>query len=187
MADESLIKITEQELLDFGLRPGDEVDAPTLKRLRAASSLSDVKGRAAELIGRKAMSRRDLERKLRDKGASEAEAAAAGEWLENIGALNDAEYAGLLIRHYGRMGYGPARLREKLYEKGVPRELWEDALAQAPERSGQIDGFLEKKLLGRLPDEKEKKRLTDALLRRGFSWGEIREAWQRRGSETWEE
>lgn len=187
LEDGTCLKITEQELLDFGLRAGDELEDAVLQKLREASQISDVKGRAAELIGRRAMSRRDLERKLQEKGASAAEARYAAEWLEAIGAINDAEYAALLVRHYGQMGYGPARLREKLYEKGIPRELWEEALEQAPENEGQIDRFLEKKLLGRLPDEREKKRLTDALLRRGFSWGEIRAAWERRDVESWEE
>ena len=187
LEDASCLKITEQELLDFGLRTGDEVNDALLQKLREASQISDVKGRAAELIGRRAMSRRDLERKLRDKGASAAEARYAAEWLEAIGAINDAEYAALLVRHYGQMGYGPARLREKLYEKGIPRELWEEAMEQAPDYAEQIDCFLTKKLLNRLPDEREKKRLTDALLRRGFSWGEIRAAWERLGSECWEE
>ena len=185
--DGACLKITEQELLDFGLRAGDEVDDRTLQRLQEASQISDVKGRAAELIGRRAMSRRDLEKKLMDKGASPEAAQEAGDWLESIGALNDGEYAGLLIRHYSQMGYGPARLREKLYEKGVPRELWEEAMEQAPACEDKIDSFLEKKLLDRLPDEREKKRLTDALLRRGFSWGQIKAAWERRGAETWEE
>ena len=51
----------------------------------------------------------------------------------------------------------------------------------------QIDRFLQSKLHGRSPEDKEKKRLTDALLRRGFSWGEVRSAWGRYGSEIWEE
>ena len=125
------------------------------------------------------MSRRDLERKLREKGANEAEARYAAEWLEAIGALNDAEYAAALVRHYSGMGYGPARVREKLYEKGIPRELWEDALEELPEEGGQVDAFLQSKLRGRIPDEKEKRRLTNVLLRRGFPWGEVRAAWER--------
>ena len=51
----------------------------------------------------------------------------------------------------------------------------------------QIDRFLQSKLHGRAPEDKEKKRLTDALLRRGFSWGEVKSAWGRYGSEVWED
>ena len=187
LADGACLKITEQELLDFGLRAGDDLNEATLAKLKEAAGVSNVKATAADIIGKRAMSRAALEKKLKEKGASEADARYAAEWLEAIGAINDADYAALLVRHYGEMGYGPARVREKLYEKGVPRELWDDALDQLPEGGNQIDRFLQGKLRGRTPDEKEKKRLTDALLRRGYSWGDVRAAWNRLGSETWED
>ena len=187
LEDGACLKITEQELLDFGLRAGDDLNEATLAKLKEAAGVSNVKATAADIIGKRAMSRAALEKKLKEKGASEADARYAAEWLEAIGAINDADYAALLVRHYGEMGYGPARVREKLYEKGVPRELWDDALDQLPEGGDQIDRFLQGKLRGRTPDEKEKKRLTDALLRRGYSWGDVRAAWNRLGSETWED
>ena len=187
LEDGACLKVTEQELLDFGLRAGDELDETTLARLKEAAGVSNVKATAADLIGKRAMSRASLEKKLKEKGASEAEARYAAEWLEAIGAINDADYAALLVRHCADLGYGPARTREKLYEKGVPRELWDEALDQLPDNGEQIDRFLQSKLRGRMPDEKEKKRLTDALLRRGYSWGDVKAAWNRLGSETRED
>ncbi len=71
------------------------------------------------------------------------------------------------------------KIFKKLYEKGVPKELWEDALEELPEGS-PIDAFLASRLRGRAPDEKEKRRLTNALLRRGFAWGDVKAAWVRR-------
>lgn len=187
LEDGACLKITEQELLDFGLRSGDELDGAALGRLKEAAGVSNTKAAAADLIGKRAMSRRDLERKLREKGASEAEARYAAEWLEAIGALNDAEYAAALVRHCAQLGYGPARVREKLYEKGIPRELWEEALEELPAGGGQVEDFLRSKLRGRIPDEKEKRRLTNALLRRGFPWGEVKAAWRRLGEEVQED
>ena len=182
LEDGACLKITEQELLDFGLRAGDDLDEETLAKLKEAAGVSNVKATAADLIGKRAMSRASLEKKLKEKGASEAEARYAAEWLEAIGAINDADYAALLARHYGEMGYGPQRVRDKLYEKGVPRELWEEALDQLPDNGEQIDRFLQSKLRGRTPEEKEKKRLTDALLRRGYSWSDVKAAWNRLGT-----
>ncbi|WP_293286098.1 regulatory protein RecX [Oscillibacter sp.] len=183
LEDGACLKITEQELLDFGLRAGDRLDGGTLERLKEAAGISNVKVTAADLVGRRAMSRHELERKLAEKGASQAEARYAAEWLEAIGAIDDRDYAALLVRHYGQMGWGPGRIQEKLREKGIPRELWDEALEELPEAAGQIDAFLAGKLRGRVPDPREKKRLSDALARRGFSWGEIRSAWLRREAE----
>lgn len=187
LEDGACLKITEQELLDFGLRSGDELSPAQLKRLKEAAGVSNTKATAADLIGKRAMSRASLERKLREKGASEAEARYAGEWLEAIGALNDAEYAAIVVRHYGQMGYGPRYVQEKLREKGVPRELWEDALDTLPEAAEQIDRFLAGKLQGRDPDQREKKRLTDALVRRGYGWGDVKAGWSRYGAELSED
>ena len=68
LEDGSLLKVTEQELLTFGLRAGDTLDEETLRRLKEAAGVSNVKTTAADLIGRRAMSRRDLERKLQERG-----------------------------------------------------------------------------------------------------------------------
>ena len=187
LEDGACLKITEQELLDFGLRSGDELDEGTLGRLKEAAGVSNVKTTAADLVGKRAMSRRDLEKKLQAKGASETEARYAAEWLEAIGAIDEADYAAMLGRHDGTLGYGAAYGRQKLYDKGIPRELWDEAMDALPDAAEHIGRFLESKLLGRLPDEKEKKRLTDALLRRGFSWGEVKNAWNGLGSDTWED
>ena len=187
LEDGTLLKGGEREVLDFSLRAGDELDDETLSRLKAACGTAGTKAKAADLINRRAMSRSDLEKKLRDRGAGEGDIRYAAEWLEAIGALNDADYAAILVRHCAGLGYGPARIREKLREKGVPRELWDEALDQAGDSAEQVDRFLAAKLRGRTPEEAEKRRLTSALLRRGFSWGDIREAWSRLGAETPEE
>ena len=187
LEDGACLKITEQELLDFGLRKDDDLNEEILKRLKDAAGVSNVKATAADLIGKRAMSCSTLEKKLKEKGASEMEARYASEWLEAIGAINDADYAVLLAQHCARQGYGPARVREKLYEKGVPRELWDDALESLPDPAETINRFLESKLRGKTLDEKEKKRLSDALLRRGFSWTDVKAGLNRLGAELWED
>ncbi|MBE6962499.1 MAG: regulatory protein RecX [Ruminococcaceae bacterium] len=183
LTDGACLKITEQELLDFGLRAGDEVDEEMRRRLRTAAGVSDTRAAAAELMGRRAMSRRDLERKLQERGASRTESRYAAEWMEAIGAINDAEYAAMLVRHCGQQGYGPGRVREKLREKGVPRELWEDALKQLPPPEEQIEAFLNSKLHGEVPDVQQQKKLAAALARRGFGWSDVRAALSRWGAE----
>lgn len=186
LEDGTLLKITEQELLDFGLRAGESVDDETLAALRGAADSSNAKADAAALIGRRAMSSADLEKKLRDRGASANDARYAVEWLEAIGALNDADYAAMLVRHCCDMGYGPARCREELYRHGIPRELWDDVLMQAREPSELIDRFLKNRLKN-AADPKEVKRVSDALLRRGFQWGDVKDALSRYTAEEIDE
>ena len=51
----------------------------------------------------------------------------------------------------------------------------------------RVTAFLEKKLRGQQDDPKAVKRTTDALLRRGFRWEEIRAGLARYGAEIEEE
>ena len=55
------------------------------------------------------------------------DAAAAVAWLEDIGALDDAAYAASVARHYAAMGYGPVKIRDEFYRRGVPKDLWDEA------------------------------------------------------------
>lgn len=176
LEDGTLLKVTEQELLEFGLRAGEDLDEETLEKLKGSADGSRAKAEAAALIGRRAMSRADLEKKLREKGVSAQDARYAVEWLEAIGALNDADYAALLVRHYANLGYGPARYRDELHRHGISRELWDDAMGQAPEAEELIDRYLADRLKGGSPDERELKRTSGALARRGFGWADVKHA-----------
>lgn len=170
------LRITEDELLHFGLYTGLDIDDATVVELQKCSARSQTKARAANMISARPLSRRELEKRLRDKGATDEDAASAADWLENIGALDDAAYAAMLVRHYSAAGYGAARIRDELFRRGVPREHWEDALALIPDPQESIRRLIETKTKGRSVDEKQRRRLADALLRRGFPWDAVKSA-----------
>ena len=182
----NLLRITESELLRFGLCIGLDIDDRTVVELQQSGARSETRVRAANMISSRPLSRRELIRKLGEKGAAESDAEAAADWLEEIGALNDAEYAVMLVRHYGGMGYGEAKIRDELYRRGVPRELWEDALAASPDAQEAIARVIAQKTKGRTLDEKGRKRLSDMLLRRGFAWRDVRAALAKIGEDTTE-
>ncbi len=170
----SLIKVGEQELLDFGLRPGLELEGENLQRLIASSEDTSARERAARMIGARPLSKAELVDKLVAKGEGRAQAERAADRLEELGAVNDGEYAKTVVRHYDRMGYGPQKLREELYRRKIPRDCWADALAEArPEEEAAAD-YLASKGRGAASDPRSYQRQTNALRRRGFSWQAIR-------------
>ena len=124
--------------------------------------------------------------KLREWEAPEEEIAALCDRREELGYLNDAEYAARIVRHYSAKGFGEKKLRSELYRRGFPRDLWDSALEQAEDPAEAIDAFVAKKLAGKTPDRKELKKVSDALARRGYSWSEIRDALSRYETEDWE-
>lgn len=171
-----LLRITPEELLRFGLRPGQELTEDVLEELRRAAARSQTRQRAAELAAGRMLSRKELSDRLVKNGADPQEAQETAQWLADLGAVDDAAYAGVIARHYAAMGYGPGRVRQELQRRGVPRDLWEDALAQLPDPEEAIDKFLTAKLRGKTPDRATLQRLSAALQRRGFQWQDIRPA-----------
>ena len=179
MEDGGILRVTEEELLRFSLREGMELDGGELEALEASARASAARGAAANIIGSRPLSKQELTRRLVRKGAAEEDAGAAADWLEEIGAVNDREYAAMLVRHYAGKGYGKARIREEMHRRGVDRELWDEALEELPDQSETLDRLIQKKCRGDLSDRREVKRVSDSLLRRGFSWSEVKEALRR--------
>ena len=67
--------------------------------------------------------------------------------------------------------------KQALYEKRIPKQYWEEALADYPDQWEKIESFLRSRL-DETSDEKQKKKAIDALIRRGHSYGTIRRVLQ---------
>ena len=179
-----LLRVSENEMISFSLYNDMELDDETLERLRQSASLTFFKEYALNALSARPMSRHELRRKLEEKDCSPGQALEIVDRLTELGYLNDADYAVTLVRHYTAKGYGPYKIRDELFRRGVPREYWDDALSQAEIPVETIDAFLSRKLRGNdHPDRKDLKRVSDALARRGFSWNDINTALRRYGAE----
>ena len=185
LEDGSILRVGEGEVVDFALYAGKELSDEEAGRLQDAVRRSGLKSKAMELLMRKPQSRKELGRKLLEWEASEEEAEAVCDRMEELGYLNEREYAGRIVRHFAAKGFGERKLRDELYRRGIPRELWEEALGQVEDNAAAIDAFLEKKLKGDR-DPRAVKKASDALARRGFSWSEISDALRRYGMEAWD-
>lgn len=185
MEDGSILRLGENEVLSFNLYAGRELSDQEAQALTQSVERSDRKLRAMNLAAGKPISRRELERKLAGWGAGEEEQEAVCSRLEELGYLNDAAYAAQVARHYWDRGYGQRKIQDELYRRGIPRELWDEALEGAADPSAAIEEFLRKKWRGTLPDDpRELKKASDALARRGYSWSDIVEGLRRYGAEA---
>lgn len=173
-SDGTVIKTQDYVIADLGLYPGVEMDEKKLRELQDAVGLASAKNRAVRIVSASGVSKKELERRLTQKGETAHDAKAAVEWLSELELLDDAKTAEQLVRSAVHKGFGKARIKQILYEKRIPEEFWEEALAQVPDMDDAVDHFLHQRLKGREPDQKELKRTIDALLRRGHSWSDIR-------------
>ncbi len=173
------LRMEQSTVGEFALYPGRELTAEELDQIRAANQRASAKARAVRIVSATNVSKKDLERRLVQKGETPELASEAVQWLTELNLLDDLETARQLAQSAARKGYGAARIRQILYQKGIDRQLWDEAMEELPEPDDAIDRFLQSRFKGEKPDERETKRAVDALLRRGHRWADIRSAMAR--------
>ena len=175
----SSLLIFPSVIAEHGIYSGMELPEAALNSLKESNAAASAKERAVRIVSAASISKKELEKRLIQKGEKEEDAKQAVMWLEDLKLLDDKQVAQQIVRNGLSRGYGASRIRQMLYEKRIPKELWEDALSDLPPQDDAIDAFLQRRFRGRKPDRAECKRATDALLRRGHSWNDIRRALER--------
>ena len=173
--DGSRIGLYRQTVEDFALYSGKELDEQEAEALRTAAGQMSAKMRAVRIVSAASVSRRDLEARLVRKGEDPQQAKEAVAWMEDLHLVDDRATAEQVVSSCISKGYGLARAKQALYEKRIPKEYWDEALADYPDQTEKITAFL-KSRLDADSDEKQVKRAVDALIRRGHSYGTIRRA-----------
>lgn len=179
LEDGTSLKVNVALIADYSLFTGRELADDELESLKEAAASTELKARALRMTGARAMSRKEVTDRLTQKGADIDSAEDTADWLERMGIVNDEEYAGMIARHYSAKGYGAGKVKNELYRRGVPKEYWDGALDEVSGTDESVDKIISLKLKNVGNDPKTIKKLTAMLLRRGFSWDEIRRGLER--------
>ena len=173
------LRVTDALISEFSLAPERELTDEEYTDLRESAALAGAKSRALHILGAKMCSSGELKQRLVEFGENEDTAEEVCDWCAQMGLLDDVEYARQVALGYAARGYGARKIRDELYRRRVPRELWEDALEALSEGETAAERALEhikKKLRGEKPDYDDRRKIGAALARRGFSWDEINAA-----------
>ena len=173
--DGSKMGLYRQTVEDFALYSGKELDEQEAEALRTAAGQMSAKMRAVRIVSAASVSRRDLEARLVRKGEDPQQAKEAVAWREDLHLVDDRATAEQVVSSCISKGYGLMRAKQALYEKRIPKEYWDEALADYPDQTEKITAFLKSRLVAD-SDEKQVRRAVDALIRRGHSYGTIRRA-----------
>jgi len=174
LEDGKKIALYRQTLEDFGLYSGRELSDAEWKQLQEAMGKMSARMRAVRIVSASNVSKRDLEERLVRKGEAPHQAKEAVEWMSDLHLVDDRNTAEALVHSCIAKGYGLQRAKQALYEKRIPKEFWEEALADYPDQMEYILKFLRSRL-DEESDDREVRRAVDALLRRGHSYRHIRE------------
>lgn len=173
-SDGSKLALYRQTVEDFGLYSGMELPEEAYQKLLDAAGKMSAKMRAVRIVSASNVSKRDLQDRLVRKGEDPEHAKQAVGWMDELHLVDDRNTAEQIVHSCIAKGYGLARAKQALYEKRIPKEYWEEALAEYPDQLERIEAFL-KSRLNEDSDEKQKKKAIDALIRRGHSYGAIRQ------------
>ena len=171
--DGTVMHLYPHTVQDFGLYAGKELTEEAMNSLQEAAGAMSAKMRAVRILSATSVSKKDLEQRLVQKGEDPKQAKAAVAWMEELSLVDDAKTAEQIVHRCISKGYGVARAKQALYEKRIPKEYWDEALAEYPDQLDAITDFLHSRL-GTHWDEKTLKKTIDALLRRGHSYSQIR-------------
>lgn len=173
------MRVEQSVIGQLMLCSGKELSEEQMEELREVEAKASTKARAVRMLAYSNLSETELRRKLKQKGESEEHTEETLEWLNDLNLIDDEQVAKQAVRSALAKGYGKHRIRHALYYKGIEKTVVDQLLEELPEPDEAIDSFIQKRLKGRVPDQKETKRTVDALMRRGHSWSDIKPAMAR--------
>jgi regulatory protein len=158
-----------------GLRVGQPVTVPELQELARAEERKCAQESALNLLGYRARSRAELQRRLEQKGFEAPVVEEALAALTRGGWIDDAEFSQSWVRsRTGSRPMGRSRIAAELRQKGVQRETIDQAL-EGVNRDVELELALK---VGRTKVEQmrgvdpqvARRKLGALLMRRGFGW-----------------
>jgi regulatory protein len=156
--------------IERGLREGAAFSSEELERVRVAGERPVAMGRALNLLGYRARSEAEIRERLGRYGyAGETVEAVVGR-LEELGYLDDVEFARLKAREKARR-YGPRRVSVELRKSGVGEELAREVVEEefaGRSEVGEARSAAARRYNGRGSDA-EARRVYGFLVRRGYS------------------
>lgn len=170
----------------LGLAVDRTIDAALSEKILEAQGRLDAWRDAMRLINRRAYSTGQLRDKLRQRGHSSHHIEPLIDVFIEKRWLDDEQFASRLVEQWQtHKQVGPQWMRQKLYQRRVPRAVIDKTLAEQhdPDQDEQAAmAFLEKQLarasVQKLEPQKRQRRLYAAMQRRGFSLDVIRRAMQ---------
>ncbi len=170
----------DSELVEFEhIKEGLELSESKLEALVLRSNIKRAKSRAMWYLSRSGCSKKTLIDKLLRAFPKEAAIAAANR-MEELGYIDDEAYARTRLPRIMEEKKVSLKLASRmLIMEGIDREIVESIAAEVEyEPCETILNLIERKYKNKLLDEKGVKNTIAALIRKGYSYGEVKKALQ---------
>lgn len=180
--DTETFRLSAADYQALPLVVGQALDWPAYRAALLKRQYPEALAKAVALLAARARSRREVARKLADRGYRPETVAQVIARLQGEGLLDDAAFAAQWAQARAAKGLGRARLLQELRLKGIAEDVCQTALAglDTDAQDEQAARLAEKLLAryGRLPAREAMQKALAAFQRRGYGYGEASRALQ---------
>ena len=169
-----------EQYLELSVRRGSVIDEETLDKIEELSRKCRAIRKGAELLSYSSSSKTRLTHRLRSKGIDKESAESAAEQLKKMGLINEELDIERQVASCLKKLWGKRRIFRELCAKGYDRSLVEEEISK-------IDGEILvqncvacfRKNHKTLPEDPEvRKKIVASLVRYGYTFSEIKEAFR---------
>ena len=177
--NKSVFRIPEDAFILNPLHVGDEISSKDIKKFDKKMRFKEAKDSAYRLLSYRMRSVSEMKKRLKDKSFSTDEIENTIDHLLKLNYLNDQEFCRAFSNEKVKLKkIGPFLLKPDLFKHGLDTELIDNCINEIYNQyniQDLIEFHLEKKKIikNELLDKKDKKRLDNYLIRKGFNWEQI--------------
>ncbi len=176
-ADLSEVLIDNEVVYEKTLRVGADLSAEYIDDLVFESNYRRAKARALWYLDRQDHTEKALYQKLLRGGFPERESAKVIARLKEVGLLDDNRYTQNYCERLLESNISKREALQKMLQKGVPYDLAKSVLQNTEtDESAQIKNIIEKKYRNKLSQENGWQKVYGALIRKGFSYENVKRA-----------
>ncbi len=179
--DQFAFVLYKGELSLYGIQEGQELSQNVIEQIKKEVLEKRAKLRAMHILERADRTEAELLAKLKQDLYPEDVITCAMQYVKAFGYIGDLNYAKRFAESKQR-SKSKREISILLQQKGISKEYISEALESIGKESSEIDTIkkiVEKKhFCAEEADEKEKKKMFDHLLRKGFSYEDIRQVIQ---------
>ncbi len=185
--DKSVFRVPEDAFVLNVLYEGDEITSEEIESYGQKMRLQEAQDSAFRLLGFRMRSISEMRKRLKEKDFDGEEIEQTVRYLIDQKYLNDEEFGRAFVREKVRNKMiGPKALKAELFPHHLSTELTESLIQEVYQEFDPVSlvesHLIKRRIEKKTPlNDKDKKRLSNFLFRKGFDWGTIQDVYHNWG------
>ncbi len=171
--------VSEEQYARFDIKEGDKIDDAHFLKIRDEMIFDNARRQAFTILSYGENNKKTLVQKLRQKGFNYEVCENIALYMEHRGYIDEKKQIGLLCENYLHKKFGKLKIKNELIAKGYMREDVDEYVAKNLNNVNFAENcayIIENKYMPLSKDPQEIAKMMGALMRYGYTIGDIKEA-----------